>query len=227
MAGANVIALDIPDDGATRVGRRREAQVTATRTRLVEAGFATFGRAGYHATSMADIARAAGMSQGAAYNHFAGKEALFAAVFEAFNPFDELIDTLAQLRRPALDASRDFDDRLGRALRALAKPDDPHAAAERDWFDLLLIDVLEFDCRHWQGLYRRQRAGFARAAGRLEASGRLNGVGGAAALRSVIAAILGDRLVARLLAAGEGKDIRPAAGTGVLDVFLGGLLAAD
>jgi len=227
MAGANVIALDIREDEPSppKLRRRRDAQVADTRLRLIDAGYRAFGGAGYHATTMADVARAAGMSQGAAYNHFAGKEALFSAAFEAFNPFDDLIETLYALARSGASADSDFDEQLRHALGAFGSSSGDAGESNRDWFDLLLIDVLEFDCRHWSDLYRRQRAGFARAAGRLEASGRLVGVGGAAALRSVIAAVLGERLVARLLAAGEGRDVRPAAGSGVLDVFLGGLLA--
>ena len=227
MAGANVIALERHDEELPppKHRRRRDAQVADTRQRLIEAGYRAFGRAGYHATTMADVARAAGMSQGAAYNHFAGKEALFSAAFEAFNPFDDLIETLSTLARRTTSTRSGFDDQLRHALGAFGSPKHELGESDRNWFDLLLVDVLEFDCRHWSELYRRQRAGFARAAGRLEASGRLVDVGGAAALRSVIAAVLGERLVARLLVAGEGRDIRPAAGSGVLDVFLGGLLA--
>jgi AcrR family transcriptional regulator len=226
MAGANVIALDIPEDAPSRPkhGRRRDAQVAATRRRLIEAGFVAFGGRGYHATSMADVARAAGMSQGAAYNHFAGKEALFAAAFESFNPFDGLIETLSGLGRSGAGTPSGFDGRLRQALDAFGGSMVATSASGRDWFDLLLIDVLEFDCRHWRALYRRQRGGFAKAAGRLEASGHLASIGGAAALRALIAAVLGEWLVARLLAAGEGDDVRPAAGSGVLDVFLRGLM---
>ena len=227
MASANVIALDLREGDRTspKLGRRREAQVTETRRRLIEAGFRTFGHAGYTATTMADVAREAGLSQGAAYNHFAGKEALFSAAFEAFNPFDELNQRLSDLPRSDVAKSSDFGGMLRHALGVIGASNVDTDKAERDWFDLLLIDVLEFDCRHWRALYRRQRSGFGRAAGRLEASGRLYGVGGAAALRAVIAAILGERLVARLLAAGEGRDVQPAAGSGVLDVFMKGLLA--
>ena len=229
MAAVDAIALDaVEDTPAPKTKHRpRDAQVAVTRRRLIEAGFATFGRAGYHATTMADVARAAGLSQGAAYNHFAGKEALFAAAYEAHNPFDALIDALTVSGREEAAVAEGFETRLLRALEEFGKPDDEAGEIGRDWFDLLLIDVLEFDCRHWRAMYRRQRAGFARIAGRLESSGRLRAIGGAAALRALIAAVLGERLVSRLLAAGEGRQVHIAAGTGILDVFLSGLLMPD
>ncbi len=227
MAGAQVIALEIQHEDAEHPfrARRRESRVAVTRRRLVGAAFLTFARAGYHGTSMADVARAAELSQGAAYNHFDGKEALFAATFEAFNPFDRLVDDLLALDHSRSKTSRDFEQQLRTALERFELPNGQTTTTGRDWFDLLLIDVLEFGCQHWSALYARLRPAFARASGRLEASGRLNSIGGAAAFRSVMAATLGERLVTRLLAAGEGEAGRQAPGSGVLDIFLRGVLA--
>lgn len=42
-----------------------------------------FGRQGFAATTVDQVAAAAGLAKGAVYHHFAGKEALFEAVFEA------------------------------------------------------------------------------------------------------------------------------------------------
>lgn len=62
--------------------RLTQAQRTeATTAHLLAAAQELFGRAGYAATSIDDIAGAAGMTKGAAYHHFAGKPALFRAVF--------------------------------------------------------------------------------------------------------------------------------------------------
>lgn len=225
MSGAQVIALDISkDDTKQPETGRRDARMAATRQRLIEAAFLAFGRAGYHGTSMSDVARAAGLSQGAAYNHFSGKQALFAATFDAFNPFDALVDDLLTLSHARSGASGDCEEQLRKALETFGSSARPSAAGTRDWFDLLLIDALEFDCRHWSDLYQRLRPAFARVSGRLEATGQLNRIGGAAAFRAVMAAVLGDRLVGRLLAAGEGDAVRPEPGSRVLDVFLRGVL---
>lgn len=55
----------------------------ATRRRILEAAQALFVRDGYEATTTAKILDAAGVSRGAMYHHFASKEDVFAAVYEA------------------------------------------------------------------------------------------------------------------------------------------------
>ena len=55
----------------------------ATRTALIAAGRKLFGRDGFAATPIEDLAREAGVTRGALYHHFDSKEALFEAVFEA------------------------------------------------------------------------------------------------------------------------------------------------
>jgi AcrR family transcriptional regulator len=60
----------------------REEQVAQTRAALVEAGRDLFGRQGYTATSVEDLAREAGVTTGALYHHFPTKTALFETVFE-------------------------------------------------------------------------------------------------------------------------------------------------
>jgi AcrR family transcriptional regulator len=60
----------------------RDEQVAQTRAALVEAGRARFGREGYAATSVEDLAREARVTTGALYHHFPTKTALFETVFE-------------------------------------------------------------------------------------------------------------------------------------------------
>lgn len=54
-----------------------------TRQRLLELAIERFGTKGYRATSVSEIARAAGITQAAVYTYFAGKEALFDAAVDA------------------------------------------------------------------------------------------------------------------------------------------------
>jgi AcrR family transcriptional regulator len=60
----------------------REEQVAQTRAALVAAGRRLFGRDGYAATSVEDLAREARVTTGALYHHFPAKTALFETVFE-------------------------------------------------------------------------------------------------------------------------------------------------
>jgi len=65
------------------VKRLRERQAEATRALLVSVARQLFTERGYAGTSVEDIIEAAGVARGALYHHFAGKDALFAAVYEA------------------------------------------------------------------------------------------------------------------------------------------------
>jgi AcrR family transcriptional regulator len=61
---------------------RRAAQGQATRDHLVMVATRLFGEQGYEDTSIEDVLSGAGVSRGALYHHFAGKEALFSASFQ-------------------------------------------------------------------------------------------------------------------------------------------------
>ncbi len=61
----------------------RERQAEATRQLLVTVARELFTAHGYAGTSIEEIIQRAGVARGALYHHFAGKEALFRAVYEA------------------------------------------------------------------------------------------------------------------------------------------------
>ncbi|WP_412539487.1 helix-turn-helix domain-containing protein [Longispora sp. K20-0274] len=64
------------------MSRRTQADRTGeTTTGLLDAAAGLFGRDGYAATSIDEIARVAGVTKGAVYHHFEGKAGLFRAVF--------------------------------------------------------------------------------------------------------------------------------------------------
>jgi len=62
---------------------KRAAQGRATRGQLIEVATRLFAEHGYEGTSIEAVLLAAGVSRGALYHHFAGKEALFEAVVSA------------------------------------------------------------------------------------------------------------------------------------------------
>src|SRR5256885_4582036 len=65
------------------VNRRSQAERrAATRAALLAAGRALFAERGYAAVGTEEIVQRAGVTRGALYHHFAGKEELFAAVYE-------------------------------------------------------------------------------------------------------------------------------------------------
>ena len=62
---------------------KRAAQGRATREQLIEVATRLFAERGYEDTSIEAVLGAAGVSRGALYHHFAGKDALFEAVVES------------------------------------------------------------------------------------------------------------------------------------------------
>ena len=60
----------------------RERQAEATRQLLVSVARQLFTEQGYAATSIEEIIKRAGVARGALYHHFAGKDALFRAVYD-------------------------------------------------------------------------------------------------------------------------------------------------
>src|SRR5690349_7669558 len=68
--------------GETRPRTLRADQSEATRAALIEAARELFAVRGYGAVATEEIVRAAGVTRGALYHHFAGKTELFEAVYE-------------------------------------------------------------------------------------------------------------------------------------------------
>lgn len=62
---------------------RQAERRQASRQAIIAAARQLFGGQGFAATTIDEVATAAGLAKGAVYHHFPGKEALFEAVFEA------------------------------------------------------------------------------------------------------------------------------------------------
>lgn len=65
-----------------QVKARRERYVESTRAALLDAGRRFFAERGFGGVSAEELVRAAGLTRGALYHHFDGKQGLFEAVFE-------------------------------------------------------------------------------------------------------------------------------------------------
>ena len=104
---------------ARRPARRAqpERKSDATRRRLLDRALKLFQQRGVEATTMRSIARAAGLSLGAAYYYFPSKEALMFAFYEANQDEAE-----AEAER----ATGSLRDRLGAAFHARLASVQPH-----------------------------------------------------------------------------------------------------
>ncbi len=80
------------EEGTQRGGLKAE-QSQATRAALLKAARALFAERGYSDVGTEEIVRAAGVTRGALYHHFADKRALFDAVYEEVER--ELVERIA------------------------------------------------------------------------------------------------------------------------------------
>jgi AcrR family transcriptional regulator len=80
---------------------KRAAQGRATRGQLIQVATRLFAEHGYESTSIEAVLTAAGVSRGALYHHFAGKEALFEAVVAAVS--DQVTLELTEVIRDCAD----------------------------------------------------------------------------------------------------------------------------
>jgi AcrR family transcriptional regulator len=122
----------------------QESRRQRSRKQVLDAALRLFSHRGYRATSVRDIARAAGVSTGNLYHHFAGKEAIF---LELLNQYWAAIDDPRFAFNEGL--ARGFPDDLevvGRGARTSIRRWRRHVA-------LIYVDVVEFDGKHIRKFY--------------------------------------------------------------------------
>jgi AcrR family transcriptional regulator len=114
-----------------------EKKSDATRRHLLERALVLFRERGVAATTMRDIAKAAGLSLGAAYYYFPSKEALVFAYYEANQAVMEklaetatgtLREQLGTLLHGKLRSVHDQRHMLGTIVQRLIDPGDPLSA---------------------------------------------------------------------------------------------------
>jgi AcrR family transcriptional regulator len=109
------------DPVVVRTRTTKAEQSEATRAALMGAARPLFAERGYAAVATEEIVRAAGVTRGALYHHFAGKEELFAAVYEEVEA-----DLVAEIGQVATEAADPLDAlHLGAAafLEACRRPE--------------------------------------------------------------------------------------------------------
>ncbi|MDX6671084.1 MAG: hypothetical protein QOI91_1447 [Solirubrobacteraceae bacterium] len=104
-----------PEPRLTQAERRARTQAE-----LLDAAARLFARRGYHGASVEEIAAEAGLTKGAVYYNFDGKEGLFLALLDRH--VEERIALLAELRDSGPNALAEGARRMSRSLRR-----------DRDW----------------------------------------------------------------------------------------------
>ncbi|MFJ4840001.1 TetR/AcrR family transcriptional regulator [Streptomyces sp. NPDC088746] len=97
------------------MARVSQEHLDARRRQILAGAARCFARNGFHGTSMQDVLKEAGLSAGAVYRYFAGKEDLIAAIAdEAFRSIRSAFEEAAELTPPPMP-----DVLLGRVLRGV------------------------------------------------------------------------------------------------------------
>jgi AcrR family transcriptional regulator len=132
--------------GPTRTGR----QHPGTRQAILDAGRDLFLTQGYHGTSMRQVARGAGISPAAIYNHFPSKEDLFVSLLRQALPQRLMVEALEGARgETPEELVHDGLRRMGASM-----------AGGFDSLRLMFVELLEFQGRHAPPLAEELLPGF-------------------------------------------------------------------
>ncbi len=115
-----------------------------TRQTIINAAHAVILEKGYHAASMRQIAKRAGIAVGGIYNHFESKEDIFAAIVFKRHPYKRILPL-------ALSAGgEDVETFVHNTGQAIADEllDNP------DFVNLLLIEIVEFRGKHMAEIFQ-------------------------------------------------------------------------
>jgi len=124
---------------------------------ILQAGLELFSSQGYRATTLKEIAQAAGTSTGRVYHHFTNKLEIFTTLIDQY---------WSVLKDPEL--------KLNQLTRAARFPDDFTDIAEAIWeivaekkayINLIYVDVIEFRGEHIQRFYRNMAERFQQTYG--------------------------------------------------------------
>ena len=193
-----------------------ETKGDRTRAALIEAAYQLFNNKGYHATSMRDIADAAGLALGGIYNHFQSKEDIFVAMLIERHPFLEIL--------PELEAAQ------GETVEALVRDAARRMIAKLDqqplFLNLIFIEVVEFKSKHIPQLFEMffpPMLGFVQRF--QQARGPLREIPLPVILRSFVGVffsfVITDMLIGRQLPMGTA----PEAFEHFVNIYLHGILA--
>ncbi len=100
---------------------RQAERSAATRAKLIKAARALFARRGYASVGTEEIVRRAGVTRGALYHQFPGKEDLFLAVYEQIE--QELMEGAASLLDPEVGPFEELRAGIRFFLEACRTPD--------------------------------------------------------------------------------------------------------
>ncbi len=124
---------------------QQEERSERSRGQILDAALKLFSHHGYGATSVRDIAEAAGVSKGNVYHHFPDKESIFRALLDQY--FQAMSTADFPFNRALANGTFPENlEELGRAARETVRE-------YREYVALIYVDVVEFDGTHVRKFY--------------------------------------------------------------------------
>lgn len=122
-----------------------EAAIERRKEKIEDAARELFIKQGFHATSMRDIAKGAGVSLGNLYNYYETKDSIFESIINRYLAIidDKLREIFAGIDEPLEPENlRRMGGMVGRLVNE-----------HSDFWLLMYIDVLEFQNRHFRKMF--------------------------------------------------------------------------
>jgi AcrR family transcriptional regulator len=184
---------------------------------ILQAAYDLFIKQGYHGTSMRQIAKEADIALGGLYNHYASKEAVFEAVFQAFHPYHQVFPLIQTAQGSNLEQLvRDAIQRMVQVVEG-----------RTDFMNLMFIEIVEFKSVHAQQLFANIFPQGMQIMQRLVESypEQIRSIPSPMIVRAFLGLFFGYYLTEIALAPGAPEEFCENAQQYFVDVFLHGILA--
>ena len=191
-----------------------------TRAAIIEAAYALFLKKGYHGTSVRQIAGRADLALGGIYNHFAGKDEIFAAVLDAYHPYHTIFPALEKTEGETVELF--MHDAARRVKNEIE-------GSETKLLPLIFVELVEFQGRHLATLAEKLMPTILAFVQRLMGRrGKLRNIPPPIILRMLFATLVGYLMTEMVLKnIPVFKNVELDWFDGMMDIYLHGILEPE
>jgi AcrR family transcriptional regulator len=206
----NHLVTTMPQETPTRGQRTRNA--------IIRAAHRLFVKQGYHGTSMRQIAKQADIALGGIYNHFAGKENIFHAVFLEYHPYHEVLPALEAAQGESVEEF--VRDAASQMLNALKR--------RPDFLNLMFIEIVEFESVHVHELFANiMPRGVKIVQSILSKEGQIRPIPPVMIMRNFIGLFFSYHITEVILGPEAPPEFQENAMQHAVDIYLYGILSRD
>jgi AcrR family transcriptional regulator len=120
------------------MAEEKQTKGEVTRVAVEDAAIQLFMEQGYHATSMRQIAKRAGLALGGIYNHFSSKDEIFEAIIIDQHPYKKILPLILAAKGDT--AEEFFRNAFQIVINELGK--------QPEFINLMFIELVEFKGKH-------------------------------------------------------------------------------